>query len=143
MRTKSIEAVDPEKFVQAYQAVIAGWDKPLPERGGLPFQDKDGTVRNLKLQDHPLTRSAYALLQALPDCCDQHPAMLMRVKALFQISKHPALREFVHQGETSTLVHNDLIRAAAVCPLQKTFLPNQLLRTIGSISAPTPAPERQ
>jgi hypothetical protein len=139
MRSKPIKAVDPDKFLRAYQAVVKGSDKPLPEGDGIDIVDEDGSVQSLKINDHPMTRAVYALSLAFPnDDTDEHSAMMMRLHALFQITRHPAVQEFVQGGDAAIEINGNLIRGAAICPLQKNFLPNQLLQAIRSLSEPTP-----
>jgi hypothetical protein len=140
-RTKSIKAVDPDKFLRAYQAVVLKGDKPIAESNGIGVVDDDGSVQNLKIKDHPMTRAVYAVAQALPnDDLHEHSAIMMRLQALLQITRYPAVQEFIHHRNTAIHINNNLIRGAAVCHLKTTFFPSRLLRAVRSLSEPTPFP---
>jgi hypothetical protein len=138
MRSKPQKTIDPDKFLRAFNAIGCG-DVPVPDNDGVDIVLSDGSIQNVKVGDSSYGRAVYSLMQALPD---EDPlelnAILIRIQALGAVARHPALAEFVKpRTEAMSMLHNRLIRAAAVCPLQRAFIPSQLLRTIRSISAPT------
>jgi hypothetical protein len=137
MRSKPLRPVDPEKFLKAFDAIVSGSGQAVPESGGVDVEWSDGTVRNLRIKDAPETRAMYALMQAFPDSDDDEQAIILaRVAALRAIWHHRSLAEFLKRGDEMTMVSHKLIRAAAVCPIRRAFLPGELLRIIRSFSEP-------
>jgi hypothetical protein len=136
MRPRQVAAVDPDRFLKAFEAGNNVVEK-LPESDGVNIRLSDGSVRNYRPTDTPEMRAIYTLMQAVPDA--DHPetwAIIQRIHALRAIAKHPALAEFIKFSDGHPMIHHKVIYAAARCPLRSVFLPAQLLRTIRSESEP-------
>jgi hypothetical protein len=79
----------------------------------------------------------YAVMQAFPNDDEDEQAMILsRFNALRAIWHHPSLAEFLKRDNEMTMVSHKLIRAAAVCPLRRSFFIGELLRTLRSMSEP-------
>jgi hypothetical protein len=125
----SIDAVDTDKFVSAYDLI-------MKVNAELTFQLEHNLLGDqpVSIEATALARQKEALAKEFPaDNVQTHSSILARIFALQDICDHSVLQDFVRRESSVMFLHENLIRAAAVCSLDESFEPGEILQAANSV----------